>query len=82
MAQVVAHLLTISLLVTWESIPVEGKAGAGAVFRHFKKIWGTMPIKPVVSAVAAKLSGDFVSRARLSVSPREPLWRLPRRACP
>lgn len=62
MAQVVAHLLTISLLVTWESIPVQGKAGAGAVFRHFKKLWGTMPIKPVASAIAAKLS-EVTSRA-------------------
>lgn len=40
MAQVVAHPLKISLLATWENIPVEGKAGAGAVFWHFKKNTG------------------------------------------
>lgn len=47
---------TMSLLVAWGNIPVEGKAGAGAVFRHFKKTWGTTPAKPAASAGAAEQS--------------------------
>lgn len=65
---------TMSLLVAWGNSPVEGKAGAGAVFRHLKNMGDGARQASGVGRCCRAVGGD--RHVRLSASPREPLRRL------